>query len=343
MTSYLGTSAYDYADSGSIMSGTMTHTDKGFEFTLWDTLTGKSDTDQKLVKGAMEQAGIPKEDIETAQKTENPKPPALNEVPLSEANKIIDEYSGIGPNSGFDADEYGKAIREKQEEVMTELLEKEAYTGELPKTHSESEDGGTFDFYNGTGVLIDPATGTKVMWTHDENGELILISSDDSEYTTDEDGNLFKDGEPVFFNGLSVNVRTGTGDPEPTEEAADVADLFNGQWLFTNEYTSTVKTFTVVDAETLTISWEGTAFGTNAETTIISTNTFTFDPVTGVMTLRETSCSDPWQATTAEYFTFTLDGDTITTYYYRYISDFNDEGGYVYSSGPGGTYTRVGG
>ena len=351
VSSFLGTSAYDYADSGSILSGTVTKTDKGFEFTLWDTLTGKSAEDEKNVKDALAQAGIPSKDVQTAQQTQNPTPPALNEVPLSEAQKIIDEYSGIGPDSGFDADAYGRAVQEKQEEVMTELLEEEAYTGELPKTHSESVGGGTFDFYNGTGVLIDPESGSRVMWTHDEDGELLLISSDDGEYTTDENGNLFKDGKPVLFNGEQVNVRTGTGEPAETEaseeteatEEVSAADLFNGQWQFSNEYSSTVKTFNVVDAETMTISWQGTTFGSDAVTTITSTNKYTFDPETGVMTLRETSCSDPWQATTAEYFTFTLNGDTITTYYYRYISNLDDDGNYVYADGPGGTYTRIGG
>lgn len=348
-TSYLCTSVYDFCDSGSILSGTVTKTDKGFEFTLWDTLTGKSAEAQENVKDTMENAGVPAKDVETAQKTENPTPPVPNEVPLSEAQKIIDEYPGIGPGSGFDAGAYDEAVQEKYDEIVTDLIEEEAYTGELPQTNSKT--GGSFNFYNGTGVLVDPETGTKVLWTHDDDGELLLVSPDDAEYTTDEEGNLLKDGEPVLFDGVPVNVRSGLGEPGETEateateatEELSVAELFDGQWYFTNDLGgSVVKTFTVVGDDTLIIEYPGKIFGSDAETTITSTNTFTFDPATGVMSLREVSCNDPWQATTADRFTFTIHGDTITTYYYHYISNLDDEGNYIYADGPGGTYTRVG-
>lgn len=348
-TSYLATSAYDYADSGSILSGTMTKTDDGLKFTLWDTLTGKSSEEQKEnVKTALENAGVPAKDIQTALQTENPQPPVPNEVPLSEAEKIIEEYSGITPDSGFDPSAYDEAIREKYDEIVTELLEQEAYNGELPQTQSETGNG-SFNFYDGTGVLVDEENGTKLMWTHDEDGELILISTDDNDYTTDGEGNLLKNGEPVLFNGIPVNVYTGIGDPEPTEateqteetQSMSVAELFDGQWQFTNALgANVVKTFTVVDDETLVIEYPGKIFETGADGTIRSTNKFTFDPATGVMTLREVSCSDPWQATTADHFTFTISGDTIESYYYHYMSGWDDEGNIVYVDGSGGTYTR---
>lgn len=347
-TSYLATSVYDYVDSGSILSGTLTKTDKGVEFTLWDTLTGKDPEAQENVKQAMENAGIPEKDIQTAQQTENPTPPVPNEVPVSEAQKIIDEYAGVGPASGFDAGAYDEAVQEKYEEIVTDLLEEEAYAGELPQTDSKTG-GGSFNFYNGTGVLVDPETGTKVMWTHDEDGELLLVSPDDAEYTIDEEGNLLKDGEPVLFDGIPVNVRSGLGEPAETEateateatEELSVAELFDGQWYFTNDLGgSVVKTFTVVGDDTLIIEYPGKIFGSDAETTITSTNTFTFDPATGVMSLREVSCNDPWQATTADRFTFTIHGDTITTYYYHYWNGWDDDGNNTYADGPGGTYTR---
>lgn len=350
-TAYLGTSAYDYADSGSILSGTFTKTDKGTQFTLWDTLTGKSGAEQQDVKTAMENAGVPEKDVKTALQTKDPVPTPLNEIPASEAEKIIDAYPGVAPDSGFDADAYDAAIREKYEEIVTELLEEKAYHDDLPQPHRESGSS-SFDFYDGTGALFDDATGTRVMWTHDENGDVLFVSSGDSEYTTDDDGNLLKDGNPVLFNGLPVNVFTGLSEPAPTEATEEteeteapadvsVAELFDGQWHFVNEMgANVIKTITVVDGETMRIEWQGKMFGSDAITTITTTNKFTFDPATGVMTLREISCNDPWQATTADYFTFTLNGDTITTYYYHCLIALDDEGNGVYGDRVGGTYTR---
>lgn len=348
-TSYLATSVYDYVDSGSILSGTFTKTEKGTEFTLWDTLAGKSGSEKQDVKTALEKAGVPAEDVKTALQTQNPTPTPLNEVPLSEAEKIIDGYPGIVPGSDFNADAYDQAIREKYDEIVTELLEEEAYTGELPDTHHETG-GATFDFYNGTGALFDDANGTRVIWTHDENGDLHFVSSGDSEYTVDDDGNLLKDGEPVLFNGLPVNAFTGIGDAAPTEATEEteapvdvsVAELFDGQWRYVNELgANVIKTLTVVGEDTLLIEWQGKmVFGSDGITTISTTNTFTYDPATGVMTLREVSCNDPWQATTADYFTFTLKGDTITTYYYHALVALDDDGNGVYGDMAGGTYTR---
>lgn len=356
--SYLGTSVYDYVTSGSILSGTFTKTDKGTEFTLWDTLTGKEATEQKdgkeasaqdAVKEALEKAGVPAADVKTALETQNPTPTPLNEIPLSEAEKIIDSYPGIVPGSGFDATAYDQAMQEKCEEVVTKLLEEEAYTGELPDTHHETG-GATFDFYDGTGALFDDANGIRVIWTHDENGDLTFVSSGDSEYTVDDDGNLLKDGEPVLFNGMPVNAFTGIGDPAPTEASEEteapadvsVAELFDGEWRYVNELgANVVKTLTVVSEDTLLIEWQGKmVFGSDGITTISTTNKFTYDPATGVMTLREVSCNDPWQATTADYFTFTLKGDTITTYYYHALVALDDDGNGIYGDMAGGTYTR---
>ena len=82
----------------------------------------------------------------------------------------------------------------------------------IKQAHIPREDGSSFDFGNGTGVLVDNATGNKVMWTHDQNGDLTILSPD-GEYTTDENGNLYKDGEPVLYNGIQVNTETGLSLP----------------------------------------------------------------------------------------------------------------------------------
>lgn len=83
----------------------------------------------------------------------------------------------------------------------------------LPNTKS------SFDFKDGTGVLVDETSGEKVMWTRDENGKL-LIASPSTRYSVDKDGNLYHNGKPVRFNGDWVNVDTGIN-PDATEEQTD--------------------------------------------------------------------------------------------------------------------------
>ena len=91
----------------------------------------------------------------------------------------------------------------------------------LPGTKS------SYDFKDGTGLLIDEKTGEKLMWMRDENNKLLIISPS-SKYTVDENGNLYHNGEPVRFNGDWVNVDKGINpdDPgvpteEPTEEETE--------------------------------------------------------------------------------------------------------------------------
>lgn len=77
-------------------------------------------------------------------------------------------------------------------------------------------DGCTYDFHDGTGLFTSP-DGGRVLWTHDDNGELIVTSPDGS-YTVDEDGNLYRNGEPVRKDGKWVNTDTGF---KPEESSQD--------------------------------------------------------------------------------------------------------------------------
>lgn len=94
--------------------------------------------------------------------------------------------------------------------------------GAITSVHMTYQSGATYDFSDGTGVLVDKENGNKVMWTHDEDGSLVIVSPE-SNYTVDEKGNLFKDGEPVKFNGSFVNVEKGiTPDKEaPQSDETD--------------------------------------------------------------------------------------------------------------------------
>lgn len=102
--------------------------------------------------------------------------------------------------------------------------------GSITSAHIPLESGASYDFSNGTGVLVDENNDTKVMWTHDDDGELVIVSPG-GEYTVDNNGNLYKDGEPVKFKGAFVNVDKGlapdketTNPEEPTEEEKDAEE-----------------------------------------------------------------------------------------------------------------------
>ena len=344
-TAYLGTSVYDYMDSGSILSGTFTKTNEGFKFTLMDTLKGTSGEEEKNVKEVMKAAGVTEEQAEEAIKNKAPADvPKLNEVPLETAEKIIEEYKGVSPEGGFDGENYENAIDDYYGERVSEYIEEKAQTAKDKTSFHISSESGSFDFYDGTGALFDAKTGARVMWTHDEDGELYFIHPDDREYSVDDDGNLLVDGKPLLFDGKPINVFSGTGG-EPEEETSETATAaedtggiedFLGTWDRTNEMGTNRCELKLQDGKFLIIT-----HGNGKSVT--SYNSYKYDPETGILNLKETSCTEPLAQTTADHFTFKLsaDGNTITTYYYHYAYDYDSDGNVLYKDGPGGTYTRV--
>ncbi len=341
-TAYLGTSVYDYMDSGSIMSGTFKHTSKGLEFTLLETLKGDSSEDKENVKDVMKAAGVSEKDAEAAVNEKTPQePPALNEVPLETAKSIIEEYPGIDPAGDFDPKAYENAVEEFYTDLVTDYIAEQEKSGKSNdgSVHIDSKNG-SFDFYDGTGALFDSSTGTRILWTHDENGELYFIHPDDAEYTVDDDGNLLKDGKPMVFDGKPINVYTGTGDgavpeTETTTTAPDSSiEKFLGKWKYTGSYV-TYETDISLQGDQIIIV-DHTKSGA-----VTKVNNYKYDPSTGVLTLTEVSVSEPLAATTADYFTFTLEGDNkINTFYYHAMVALND-GNPVYDDRAGGYYTRI--
>ena len=105
-----------------------------------------------------------------------------------------------------------------------------------------------------TGVYVNNDDGTKIMWTHDKDGNLVIMTPND-EITVDENGNVFRNGEPVLFDGAQINVNDGF-DTSTTEESTTEAEPLIEQICGTYEMTgqSVVET----DGQTITNNREFT-------------------------------------------------------------------------------------
>ena len=102
--------------------------------------------------------------------------------------------------------------------------------GNYVSLHVPMKNNSSYDYSDGTGVLVDNDNGYKVMWTHDENGNLV-IAAPSGKYTVDENGNLFKDGQPVMVDGKQVNVETGFNRGEFSEAPIDFMEAICGTYL----------------------------------------------------------------------------------------------------------------
>ncbi len=160
-------------------------------------------------------------------KTENGTTTTVKNSDGSIATMITDEDGNVV--SGEVKSKDGSYLK-VNEDGTTEIIDKKTgldiklENGVIKSAHIPTKSG-TYDFSDGTGVLVDKENDNKVMWTHDDDGNLVIVSPN-GEYTVDENGNLFKDGKPVLFDGKQVNVKTGfnTGE-EATEEATEEPDF----------------------------------------------------------------------------------------------------------------------
>lgn len=214
--SYGTSSLNDYMNDGSILSGTLKHTDKGLEFTLMDTLTGTEPEKQENVKEMLTKAGIDKKKVEdaisTASNAENePVKFQTNRIPDEIADNIIEQTTDELPND-FDIDAYLEKLRgvlyeiaamEHEDEEPEATEEPEAEEGlslsRVVGNYSVSGTDSWEDFedeqYNGTdsfsGTVTFSAAGENAI-TMSGNGVTYGPSNYDSTIATcsftDEDG-----------------------------------------------------------------------------------------------------------------------------------------------------------
>ena len=141
----------NYIDDGSLLGGAVKVTDKGTEFTLLDTLTGKKDEDAERAKKLLEETGLNKADIKQIAAEEGYDD--LNDsLPKDIAEDIIKNNEPLTPEGGFDvngftegvAAEIGKepataTMETEPSETEPEVTETEPTASETVPTESETE------------------------------------------------------------------------------------------------------------------------------------------------------------------------------------------------------------
>ncbi|MBO7453689.1 MAG: hypothetical protein J6U54_25435 [Clostridiales bacterium] len=140
----------NYLDDGSLLGGAIKVTDKGTEFTLMDTLTGKKDADTDRAKDLLNEIGLNKSDIKKIMKEDDSDGPD-DALPKDVAKQLIEDNEPLTPNGGFDpngfiegvAEEIGKDPATVETDVtdpeITETDETDPEITETEPTESETE------------------------------------------------------------------------------------------------------------------------------------------------------------------------------------------------------------
>jgi hypothetical protein len=157
--------------------------------------------------------------------------------------------------------------------------------GNISSCSITTEDGSTYNYSDGTGVLVDK-DGHKLMWTHDEDGNWVFVTPNEGKYEIDPDGNLYYNGKPVNFDGKQVNVDTGFN-MEATTLAPGFMEQICGTYHLTGTCVSTVTNSDRVETEnkefTVVISDAGNnCINMKREGSTGSGRNMTIDPETGV-------------------------------------------------------------
>lgn len=76
------------------------------------------------------------------------------------------------------------ASSEQNETEGNDIIPDDAFSGDFKE--EKHKNGSSYTFKDDTGVLTTEG-GNKVMWTHDENGNLVIVSPNDGKYEVDPD------------------------------------------------------------------------------------------------------------------------------------------------------------
>ena len=139
----------NYLDDGSIIGGAVKITDKGTEFTLMDTLTGKKNEDTERVKQLLSETGLSKSDIKKIAEEEG-LDDLNDDIPADVAKQIIEDNEPLTPEGGFDvngftdgvAEEIGKepaSATMETYETEPDITDTEPDESETDPTESETE------------------------------------------------------------------------------------------------------------------------------------------------------------------------------------------------------------
>ena len=162
---------------------------------------------------------------------------------VTEAMKMfVDQTGGTmemtdGMKAHFDKDENGEirsfeatdedgSFMKWDKDTGTEFSDKKTgdyykadADGKMESIHTTPDGAGySYDYHDGTGLYTGP-DGSSLVWTHDDNGDLVITSTDGT-YSVDEEGNIYRNGEPLRENGKWLNTDTGFK-PESSGESSE--------------------------------------------------------------------------------------------------------------------------
>lgn len=197
-----GTSLSEYVNDGTVLSGTFTKTEKGFTFTLADTLTGADKSSEKNVTEVLENGGMDKNAIKEAISGDAPAAQSSDSIPEAIGKAIMDKNQVISDTAGS-----GSAA-DVTRTVSTTLSEVEQHISESSDSTARGRAGDQDvpDIDMGSPVPDDAWDGDSVdfvgkdgsVTTVYDSGSVVTVFPDGSTkgvdykgntHTTDADGN----------------------------------------------------------------------------------------------------------------------------------------------------------
>lgn len=216
-----GTSLSEYVNDGTVLSGTFTKTEKGFTFTLADTLTGADKSSEKNVTEVLENGGMDKNAIKEAISGDAPAAQSSDSIPgaigkaIMDKNQVISDTAGSG--SAADVTRTVSTTLSKVEQHISESSDSAARgragDQDVPDIDMDSPvpddawDGDSVDFVgkdgsvttvydSGSVVTVFPDGSTKGVdykgntHTTDADGNNTLSTPAGEIYTQDKDGTI---------------------------------------------------------------------------------------------------------------------------------------------------------
>lgn len=216
-----GTSLSEYVNDGTVLSGTFTKTEKGFTFTLADTLTGADKSSEKNVTEVLENGGMDKNAIKEAISGDAPAAQSSDSIPGAIGKAIMDKNQVISDTAGSgSAADVTRTVSTTLSEVEQHISESSdsaargrAGDQDVPDIDMDSPvpddawDGDSVDFVgkdgsvttvydSGSVVTVFPDGSTKGVdykgntHTTDADGNNTLSTPAGEIYTQDKDGTI---------------------------------------------------------------------------------------------------------------------------------------------------------
>ena len=197
-----GTSLSEYVNDGTVLSGTFTKTEKGFTFTLADTLTGADKSSEKNVTEVLENGGMDKNAIKKAISGDAPAAQSSDSIPGAIGKAIMDKNQVISDTAGSgSAADVTRTVSTTLSEVEQHISESSdsaargrAGDQDVPDIDMDSPvpddawDGDSVDFVGKDGSVTTVYDSGSVV-TVFPDGSTKGVDYNGNTHTTDADGN----------------------------------------------------------------------------------------------------------------------------------------------------------